>query len=283
MLIDIIKQTPLEYSAQSRDYQVIARLYTALFNITKMYIDDLEIWNANIDNKLTGLRSRTLNFIPKHHWDEDELEAVTSCFKYLMMNKGTTKALEYCVNILMKIEKLESEAIDQTVKIAGYNVTIRVPENLFTLGILEDLIEYLLPSGLTFNIIRYKTSNAGRLYSGLFAQNDSLAFRDTPYNSDMYISPSASIPIEEWEETLPIEANNKLWFISKTGTLIPNNRTGIDKEAGVTLITEDGTQIEVKEGQDEVTFDMNVEKSLDPNYITDTFVYRGSEHFEEDN
>ena len=39
-MIDTIKMTPAEYSAQSRDYQVIARLYTALFNLSKMYIDN---------------------------------------------------------------------------------------------------------------------------------------------------------------------------------------------------------------------------------------------------
>lgn len=204
MLIDIIKQTPAEYSAQSRDYQVIARLYTALFNISKMYIDDMQIWNNNIDNKLIDLRSRTLNFIPKHHWDDDELEAVTSCFKYLMMNKGTSKALEYCVNILLKIENLEGESIDQVVNIAGYNVTIRVPENLFTLGVLEDLIEYLLPAGLTFNIIRYKTSSAGSINSRLLAYIDNVNSYDSPYTSDMFVGPSNDITIERHGEDVDL-------------------------------------------------------------------------------
>ena len=65
-MIDVIKQTPIEYSKQSRDYQTISRLYTAIYNISKMYIDDMSIWNGDIDNKLTTLRSKTLNFIPKH-------------------------------------------------------------------------------------------------------------------------------------------------------------------------------------------------------------------------
>ena len=42
-MIDVVKYTPAEYSAQSRDYQVLARLYTALFNISKMYIDNMSI------------------------------------------------------------------------------------------------------------------------------------------------------------------------------------------------------------------------------------------------
>lgn len=158
-MIDIVKQTPFEYSSQSRDYQVIARLYTALFNYVKMHIDNMSIWDTNIDNKLTGLRSKTLNFEPDHTWDLDDLEAVTTCFKYLMRNKGTVAALEYCVDILMRIENIVGESEVETVSMSNYNVTIRVPDDLFTLGIIEDLVKYLLPSGLTYTIIRYKSYN----------------------------------------------------------------------------------------------------------------------------
>jgi hypothetical protein len=65
-MIDVVKKTPREYSEQSRDFQVLARLYTALFNISKMYADDLKEWVPDIDNKLTTLRSRTVNFVNRH-------------------------------------------------------------------------------------------------------------------------------------------------------------------------------------------------------------------------
>lgn len=42
-MIDVVKQTPAEYSKQSRDYQVLARLYTALYNMNKMYIDNMQV------------------------------------------------------------------------------------------------------------------------------------------------------------------------------------------------------------------------------------------------
>lgn len=158
-MIDIIKQTPLEYSSQSRDYQVIARLYTALFNYVKTYIDNMSVWDTNIDNRLTSLRASTLNFEPDHAWDLDDLEAITTCFKYLMRNKGTVKALEYCVDILLRIENIVGESIDEVVTMSNYNVTIRVPDDLFTLGIVEDLVKYLLPSGLSYTIIKYKSYN----------------------------------------------------------------------------------------------------------------------------
>lgn len=191
-MIDIIRQTPHEYSAQSRDYQVLARLYTALYNYVKMYIDNLSIWDTNIDNKLINLRARTLNFIPEHSWDTENnsLEAITTCFKYLMRQKGTIKALEYCIDILMRLENIPGEELDQVVTLKNYNVTIRVPEDLLTLGVIEDLVKYLLPAGLTYNIIKYKSYNAGNIMTDIFYREegtDMISRSELPYTDRMYI------------------------------------------------------------------------------------------------
>lgn len=188
-MIDIVKQTPLEYSKQSRDYQVIARLYTALFNYSKMYVDSMNVWNDDIDNKLTTLRARSLNFIPDHSWDLDDLEAITSCFKYLVRNKGTVTALEYCINILMKIEKIDSEIRANLVTIDDqYNVIIRVPDNLITLGIVEDLVKYLLPAGLTYRIILYKSYNLNdAIWTDVKAGVETPVHRDVAYTKKMWV------------------------------------------------------------------------------------------------
>lgn len=160
-MIDIIKQTPAEYSKQSRDYQVIARLYTALFNYSKMYIDDLNVWGQNIDNKLSILRAKTLNFDIKHTWDLDELEAVTSCFKYLVRNKGTKIALSYCISILLRILNLSSKVTSNSVQIdeTNLNVTIWADVNSVSSGVIEDLIAHLLPTGWMYRLIQYSESN----------------------------------------------------------------------------------------------------------------------------
>lgn len=160
-MIDVIKQTPAVYSKESRDYQVIARLYTALFNISKMYIDNLDIWSDNIDNKLTTLRARTLNFVNDHDWDLDDLEAVTSCFKYLMRNKGTVAALKYVISILMKIERVDGKISSDTVSYRDNMLTIRIEKSIMTLGIMEDLVKYLLPAGLVYRIIEYRSIDLG--------------------------------------------------------------------------------------------------------------------------
>ena len=158
-MIDTIKMTPAEYSAQSRDYQVIARLYTALFNLSKMYIDNNHFWTNDIDKKLSRLRAFTLNFRNKYEWDLDELKVVSSCFKYLMFRKGTKQALKYCIYILMRIKNLEGTITDNSIEIKNNNIIIKIPENLTNLGAIEDLIRYLIPAGFSYRIIKYVEFN----------------------------------------------------------------------------------------------------------------------------
>ena len=94
-MINIETDTPIEYSKQSRDYQVFSFIYSALFNQSKMYIDLMKnIWTDNIDDKLLSLRSYTLNFIPKFEWENKDLLGVTNCFRYLMRTKGTKEAIK---------------------------------------------------------------------------------------------------------------------------------------------------------------------------------------------
>lgn len=185
-MIDIIKQTPSEYSKQSRDYQIIARLYSALFNISKSYIDSMSIWDNNIDNNLTELRAKTLNFQTKHTWSLDDLEAVTSCFKYLMFYKGTRKALEYCISILMKIEKIGGDIDENTIIIDDNNLIIRLEEGLITWGVLEDLMKYLLPAGFTYRIIRYKSKKLNTISDKFLYEDNNIYIRKFGWDEDMF-------------------------------------------------------------------------------------------------
>lgn len=190
-MIDVVKKTPREYSEQSRDFQVLARLYTALFNISKMYADDLKEWVPDIDNKLTTLRSRTVNFVNRHEWDLNDLEAITSCFKYLMRRKGTEEALEACINILMKARGIETGIDVDSVVIDRYGcINIWVAHDNILMGIMEDLIRYLIPTGLTYRIYNYdlEVINAAKgIITDIFYRQDSFV-RDAAGNRPTSIS-----------------------------------------------------------------------------------------------
>lgn len=155
-MIDVVKRTPKIYRDESRDFQVLARLYTALFSVSKMYADDLRVWDPNIDNKLITLRSRTVNFINRHQWDLNDLEAITSCFKYLMRNKGTKFAIQACINILMKSRGIDTGiSVDSVMLDSTGCINIWVVNDKIMTGIMEDLIRYLIPTGLIYRLYNY--------------------------------------------------------------------------------------------------------------------------------
>ena len=190
IMIDVIKQTPIEYSKQSRDYQVLARLYTALYNINKMYIDNMNIWNDDIDNKLSTLRARTLNFIPKHNWDLNELDAAMSCFKYIMRRKGTIQALKYCLTILLRIKKLTGELSTDLgtieVNYDDYTINVLIPSELVSVGVVEDLFDYLLPAGITYRLTEYRYQDLGNDVTNIYYQPDTyrIWYRDNEMIKD---------------------------------------------------------------------------------------------------
>jgi len=165
-MIDVIKQTPIEFSKQSRDYQVLARLYTALYNLNKMYIDNMSVWENDIDNKLAALRSRTLNFIPKHDWDLTDLDAAISCFKYIMRKKGSIVAIAICLTILLRVRRLSGNIDEDTgtliIDSKENKIEVRLPKQLASAGVIEDLFDYILPAGMTYRITEYTRYEPGR-------------------------------------------------------------------------------------------------------------------------
>ena len=211
-MIDVIKQTPYEYSKQSRDYQKLARIYTILYNLCKMYIDNMKVWNSDIDNKLTPLRAKTLNFDPVHSWDLDSLEAAVSCFKYLMMKKGTITALKSCLTILMRSQGIYGEQIEPEVN--GNNIIIKIPEQLASAGVVEDLFEYLLPSGSTYRIIEYQETS--------FPDNNTLLGINETTSHEIYESSELGIYMGESSD----DSYNQgaTWYKNAVNPEVPNDR-----------------------------------------------------------
>lgn len=148
-MIDFIKQSPPIYSKESRDYQLISRLLTALLSYSESYTDNMNIWTNNINDKLSELRALSLNFIPKHQWPVDTLNAVTSCFKELIRSKGSIDAIRACFYIILRFENIES---DVDIKIINNTIQVEIAENIEKIGAIKDLLDYIVPAGVDYEI-----------------------------------------------------------------------------------------------------------------------------------
>jgi hypothetical protein len=150
-MIQLQNYTPEVYYKHSRDFQFIGRLYDIVLNSVKTNSDLLyNIHNdANFNNKLVDLLAMTLGFKSKHHYNTNQLVALCSVFPSILKNKGNIKAVQLAGQTLLNAEGITEpfscEIIDST-------LYLFVPRKLSDLNLFYDLLDYILPAGITCEI-----------------------------------------------------------------------------------------------------------------------------------
>ena len=153
---------PSNYYTRSRDFQLIGRILDCVFNSSKSYSDMVQ-YDAickNTDRRLLDLITKTVGFDPKRKYDETDLFILCNTFKYVIRRKGTISAVEDCVRLLLRAQNiskpfyvydLDNGNPDDNMKL--YQLEILIPEELTDIALLEDLLDYILPTGYVYSII----------------------------------------------------------------------------------------------------------------------------------
>lgn len=166
---------PGVYYNESRDFQVLGRTFEILFNYIKTNADLMEglPFSKNCDIHLLPLLATSLGFSNKRNYSKEELSALCSSFIALLRIKGTRTAIQQAVNLMLhahninKIARVEQES--------DFNFNIYIPQELEDITILEDIFEYILPCGFTYNFIN---AELGEQYTGaMVATKDRVAYR----------------------------------------------------------------------------------------------------------
>lgn len=159
-MIDTLKITPSIYSKESRDYQLIGRLYNAVFNYAKMSIDGMNNFplSKDSDKRFLDLVAKTIGFESKHSYNTENLYALCSSFKKIVSHKGTKRAIEELLSVLLnsqninKLFKVDVYTNNNTGKFKPYSIVIYVPTELNDIIMLEDMMSYILPAGFVYEI-----------------------------------------------------------------------------------------------------------------------------------
>jgi hypothetical protein len=156
-MIKLQNYTPEVYYKESRDFQFIGRLFDLVLNAVKTDTDLLYHipLSTDSDEKLLELLAMTLGFRPKHQYNARQLKAVCSVFAEIIRYKGSIKALKIACEALFNAMDI-SQALD-------YNFTngkdktelnLYIPSEFEDITILTDLLTYVLPAGMSCNIIK---------------------------------------------------------------------------------------------------------------------------------
>ena len=162
-MINIQESVPQVYYEQSRDFQLLGRLFELVLNAIKTSVDSLyylPLADATAQTRFLDLLSYTLGFQAKHSYNNKQLAAVCSVFPTLLRKKGTIEAIQLLGDTI-----LSSEGITEHFgcNVADTTVELFVPSALSSTNLLNDLLDYLLPAGMTCIITRADTSQVNAI------------------------------------------------------------------------------------------------------------------------
>lgn len=158
-MIKLQNYTPDVYYKESRDFQFIGRLFDLVLNSVKTETDllyNLPL-SANSDEKLLELLAMTLGFKPRHQYNARQLKAICSVFSEIMRNKGSIKALKIACEALFNALDISQELSYDFTPTANNDKTelnLYISQEFGDITILNDLLSYVLPAGMSCNIIR---------------------------------------------------------------------------------------------------------------------------------
>lgn len=151
---------PEIYYNHSRDFQLLGRLYEVIFNYIKMNTDIIKQLRF-LDPKsseLVDLLAMTLGFKKLHEYNTGQLSALCSIFSEILKIKGTKTSIELVIKMLLNIENIDAYYEVNTSKVASEHlIEIILPPELKNISLLYDILDYILPAGISCSICKLVT------------------------------------------------------------------------------------------------------------------------------
>ena len=152
-MINLRQLLPKVYYNESRDFQLLMRIYEIMFNYLKTNVDMISYQPLadNSDNKFLDLLCTTLGLKLTHQYNNEDLSLLCTVFVDSIRNKGNIKSIKQILNLLICIEGCTTEAyIEQDIENTLY---IYIPSEVKDLILFKDVLEYIIPTGTKYKII----------------------------------------------------------------------------------------------------------------------------------
>ena len=110
VLFRVQTNTPRVYYNESRDFQVLGRLYDCVINGVKYDIDSMSYLtdSRKIRARVLQLLQTKLGFLTKKEYNDHDIRYVLRAFPVMLKNKGTILAVQQAVNVFLKLNKIKS-------------------------------------------------------------------------------------------------------------------------------------------------------------------------------
>ena len=161
--------TPSVYTEESRDFQLLLRLYNSAYNSV---LNDVELIQYITDNKrvkaeLLELEKSRLGYDTNLKISDNMLRSILVGFPELLKNKGSIKGIIEATNLFLKTLNIKADIViyysGNGISVEKYSdehtVIIGIGEVVTNYYILEDLMRYILPAGFGISFFFFKDFN----------------------------------------------------------------------------------------------------------------------------
>lgn len=158
---------PYIYYKESRDFQLLGRLYDIIFNYLKLNIDSIdapELINTS-ENNFVELSLNTLGFFAKRNYNVEELKALCFTYSEIIKNKGNLTSIETLIKTIFRSIKNKSKyniILEQTGEFKNRpTIIIKIKNNSSNqqTSLIEEVLDYIIPAGVDYYIENISIEN----------------------------------------------------------------------------------------------------------------------------
>ena len=211
---------PAVYVNESRDFQLLCRLYDFLFNSAKYDINSITsiLDSMYINDRMLPLLCTKLGFFTEKQFDSKTLRYILNAFPKIMKYKGCKKGIELAVTTILKLEGDYSVPIIEYERDSQYKQLYNI--NIYTSIInpeskqaLSEILKYVLPLGFTYQLHpSYKTSDTSGTSNIRVSNNGASMKNSTPVISSVFNSiPGATDNLNNLEKHM-VNNYNSTYF-----------------------------------------------------------------------
>ena len=158
-MFKIQNNVPSVYINESRDFQVLCRLYDCWHGAQKFFIDSIQniLDPKLVLNEYLTLLCTRVGFFTTEHIDSNVLRNIISAFPYIIRNKGNKRGIVQAVNCILKAENNSTSTVPVNVVIDNTTHTIGIytSNDIYNKTALSELLRYVLPFGYTYTLYTY--------------------------------------------------------------------------------------------------------------------------------
>lgn len=155
----IENNVPEVYINDSRDFQLLSRIYDTVFAGVKYNTDSLR-HTANtgeINTQLLPLLGYKLGFFTHLNIDADQLRHILQIFPSIIHKKGTLAAVKETLNLWFRINNLPARAIKVMRNAQKHCITVDLGSDSFDTTLLDEVLKFILVAGyyVEYNFVTY--------------------------------------------------------------------------------------------------------------------------------